>query len=146
MLKIRQSGAASNQYQELVGLLHQFQLSMEENDVCSAVIFGATIPFPPKMLIGYCNASQRCRWMRRSCCKGNHRFFFCLLLRDTLNTRNLLRTKTMYCTWMIIIVCCAQPKQRKLFCICSSTALSANGAGAFSRLTGTQASHLAICC
>ncbi|KAF8765281.1 hypothetical protein HU200_008735 [Digitaria exilis] len=31
--------------------------------------------------------------MWKSCCRGRHKFFFWLLLRDRLNTRNILRRK-----------------------------------------------------
>jgi hypothetical protein len=35
------------------------------------------------------------KWLWKSCVRGKHKFFYWLLLKDWLNTRNLLRRKTM---------------------------------------------------
>lgn len=46
-------------------------------------------------MIGQTEASPLFSWLWRSSNLGNHKFFFWLLLRDRLNTRNLLRRKNM---------------------------------------------------
>jgi len=47
------------------------------------------------ILIGTTPASPLFKWLWASSNLGNHKFFFWLLLRDRLNTRNLLRRKNM---------------------------------------------------
>lgn len=46
-----------------------------------------------KALRGAAPSSPVFKWMWQSCCRGRHKFFFWLLLRDRLNTRNILRRK-----------------------------------------------------
>jgi hypothetical protein len=46
-------------------------------------------------IIGINDASPIFRWMWKSCVMGKHTFFFWLLLRDRLNTREILRRKNM---------------------------------------------------
>lgn len=48
-----------------------------------------------KLLIGTTPASPVFKWMWGSSNLGHHKFFFWLLLRDRLNTRNLLKRKNM---------------------------------------------------
>ena len=47
------------------------------------------------ILIGNSEASPLFSWLQASCNLGKHKFFFRLLIRDRLNTRNLLRRKNM---------------------------------------------------
>jgi hypothetical protein len=49
-----------------------------------------------RILIGDSPASPLFNWLWGSSNPGNHKFFFWLLLRDRLNTRNLLRRKNMF--------------------------------------------------
>jgi hypothetical protein len=46
-------------------------------------------------IIGINYASPIFQWMCKSCVMGKHKFFFWLLLRDRLNTRELLKRKNM---------------------------------------------------
>jgi hypothetical protein len=48
-----------------------------------------------KILIGHTPCSPLFNWLWVSSNLGKHKFFFWLLLRDRLNTRNLLRRKNM---------------------------------------------------
>lgn len=48
-----------------------------------------------KIIIGHTQASPLFNWLWASSNLGKHKFFFWLLLRDRLNTRNLLRRKNM---------------------------------------------------
>ena len=48
-----------------------------------------------KILIGHTETSPLFNWMWASSNLGKHKFFFWLLLRDRINTRNLLRRKNM---------------------------------------------------
>lgn len=47
------------------------------------------------ILIGSNSVSPLFKWLCGSCNLGSHKFCFWLLLRDRLNTRNLLRRKNM---------------------------------------------------
>ncbi|GJN35692.1 hypothetical protein PR202_gb24492 [Eleusine coracana subsp. coracana] len=60
-------------------------------------------------MIGTCNASPwfKCLW--KSCCKSRLKFFFWLIIRDRLNTRNLLRRKNRHLDSYDCVLCsCAQ--------------------------------------
>ena len=48
------------------------------------------------VLIGSTQASPLFKWLWKSSNLGNHKFFFWILLRDRLNTRNLLKRKHMH--------------------------------------------------
>ena len=48
------------------------------------------------ILIGHTKASPLFTWLWASSNLGKHKFFFWLLIRDRLNTRNLLRRKNMH--------------------------------------------------
>jgi len=47
------------------------------------------------LLMGSSEVSPLFSWLWASCTLGKHKFFFWLLIRDRLNTRNLLRRKNM---------------------------------------------------
>jgi hypothetical protein len=64
-----------------------------------------------KLLIGDSEASPLFSWLWASSNLGKHKFFFWLLIRDRLNTRNMLRRKI--CIWMITTVSCAMLVLRK---------------------------------
>lgn len=48
-----------------------------------------------KHLMGHCDVLPAFRWLWKSCCQNKHKVFFWLLLKDRLNTRELLRRKNM---------------------------------------------------
>uniref|UniRef100_A0A0A8ZD98 Reverse transcriptase zinc-binding domain-containing protein n=1 Tax=Arundo donax TaxID=35708 RepID=A0A0A8ZD98_ARUDO len=65
--------------------------------------------------------------MWKSCAQGKHKFFFWLLLKDRLNTRNLLKRKNR--VLMTTIVFSANLEVKRLYCICSSSAPLDNTVG-----------------
>ena len=64
-----------------------------------------------KILIGTTAASPLFRWLWASSNLGNHKFFFWLLLRDRLNTRNLLRRKNMALNDYDCVLCNLAPEE-----------------------------------
>lgn len=58
-----------------------------------------------KKLQGTSAASPLFLWLWKSCNLGKHKFFFWLLLRDRLNTRNLLRRKNMFLEDYSCVLC-----------------------------------------
>ena len=56
-------------------------------------------------LVGNTAASPLFRWLWASSNLGQHKFFFLLLLRDRLNTRNLLRRKNMHLDSYHYVLC-----------------------------------------
>jgi len=58
-----------------------------------------------KLLIGVKEASPLFSWIWKSSTLGKHKFFFWLLLRDRLNTRNMLRRKHMHLDDYSCVLC-----------------------------------------
>lgn len=56
-------------------------------------------------LQGYTEASPLFSWLWGSSNLGKHKFFFWLLLRDRLSTRNLLRRKNMFLQYYSCVLC-----------------------------------------
>ena len=89
------SGQAASQLSELQTLLLGCNLEpAEENDVWTYP-WGNTYSSSKayKRLRGTIEASPLFPWIWSSSNLGKHKFFFWLLLRDRLNTRNILRRK-----------------------------------------------------
>lgn len=53
-------------------------------------------------IIGHRDTSPWFTWLWNSCCRSKH---FCLLVRDRLNTRDLLRRKTMFLDSYTCVLC-----------------------------------------
>lgn len=91
------SQEAAAQLVQLQQLLDGMNINNQEHDVWS-YIWGSSI-FTTKQaykaLSGTMPASPIFKWLWNSCVQGRHRFFFWLLVRDRLNTRNILRRKNM---------------------------------------------------
>lgn len=60
-----------------------------------------------KALSPHVEASPLFKWLWNASNKGNHKFFFWLLIRDRLNTRNLLRRKNMHLPYYTCALCSA---------------------------------------
>lgn len=86
---------ASDQLAQLNMLLLNFMPDATHEDQWT-YIWGDTIfksKRSYKALRGTSPPSPVFKWMWNSCCRGRHEFFLWLLLRDWLNTRNILRRK-----------------------------------------------------
>lgn len=72
-------------------------------------------------LIGSRPCSPIFKWMWKSCARSKHKFFFWLLLRDWLNTRNLLRRKNMHLDDHSCVLCSSGDEETlmHLFFYCS---------------------------
>jgi len=75
------------------------------------------------ILIGNTEASPLFAWMWGSSNLGKHKFFFWLLLRDRLNTRNMLRRKNRHLDDYNCVFCNSNTEETAF--IFSSLALSA---------------------
>lgn len=53
-------------------------------------------------------ASPLFRWLWKSCCRSRLKFFFWLLLKDRLNTRNIMRRKNMVLHDYSCVLCSGQ--------------------------------------
>jgi hypothetical protein len=83
--------------QELQFMLNQMQVNPNECDKWS-YIWGSGEYFTKKAylpIIGVSLVSPIFQWMCKSCGRGKHKFFFLFLLKDRLNTRELLKRKNM---------------------------------------------------
>jgi hypothetical protein len=82
---------------ELQWLLNDIQIANGANDkwgyICNSEEYFSHKGY--QEIIGINDASPIFRWMWKSCVMGKHKFFFWLLLRDQLNTRELLKRKNM---------------------------------------------------
>jgi len=90
------STQAYDQFRQLESFLEDFNLH-EGNDIWS-YIWGSPNFDSNKaylQLIGSRQVLQAYRWLWNSSCQPKRKFFFWLLLKDRLNTRELLRRKTM---------------------------------------------------
>lgn len=56
-------------------------------------------------LIETCPTSPWFQWMWKSCCRSRLKFFFWLVLRDRINTRNLLRRKNRHLDSYDCVLC-----------------------------------------
>lgn len=86
---------ASDKLQLLADQVQNIDSRQDEND-CWTYIWGSGIYASKKayeVLKGTTPVSHVFKWMSQSCALGKHKFFFWLLLRDRLNTRNRLRRK-----------------------------------------------------
>ena len=92
------STQAAIQLEELLDLVHNINWDESAND--SWIYFWGNSNYSSKkaykLLIGTEQASPLFPWLWPSSNLGKHKFFFRLLLRDRLNTRNLLRRKNMH--------------------------------------------------
>lgn len=89
------SPVACDQLAELVFLIQGLSVNQSLEDQWS-YIWGSpdySSKKAYKQLMGTTPISPVFKWMWKSCCRGRHKFFFWLLLRDRLNTRNILRRK-----------------------------------------------------
>jgi len=91
------STQATNQLEEVQTLIQQRTWNADTKDIwcyswgsCKCSSKKAY-----KILIGHTETSPLFNWMWASSNLGKHKFFFWLLLRDGMNTRNLLRSKNM---------------------------------------------------
>jgi hypothetical protein len=88
------SGQATDQLTQVQALLNNLHLDPNVDDNWNYV-WGSQFSSKKayKALKGTMEASPLFRWLWSSSNLGKHKFFFWLLLRDRLNTRNLLRRK-----------------------------------------------------
>lgn len=88
------SSQAVSQLQQIQVILYNLQVNPEAHDIWHYT-WGAQFSSSKayKALRGTVEASPLFRWLWSSSNLGKYKFFFWLLLRDRLNTRNLLRSK-----------------------------------------------------
>lgn len=88
------SSQAADQLTQVQALLNNLHLDPNVDDIWNYV-WGSQFSSKKayKALKGTMEASPLFRWLWSSSNLGKHKFFFWLLLRDGLNTRNLLRRK-----------------------------------------------------
>lgn len=97
---------AYDQFQQLESFLEEFSLQ-DGNDVWN-YIWGSSNFTSSKAyqhLIGSVPVHQAYRWLWNSSCQPKRKLFFWLLLKDMLNTRELLRRKTMDLECYICVLC-----------------------------------------
>ena len=91
------STQATNQLEEVQTLIEQRTWNVDTKDIwCyswGSCKYRSKKAY--KILIGHTETSPLFNWMWASNNLGKHKFFFWLLLRDRINTRNLLRRKNM---------------------------------------------------
>jgi len=88
---------AAQQLEEIDNLLQHRLLDEDTNDVWSYSWGTANYRSKKayKVLIGHTPCSPLFNWLWKSSNLGKHKFFFWLLLRDRLSTRNMLSRKNM---------------------------------------------------
>jgi hypothetical protein len=74
-----------------------------------------------KSLVGQSNAHEAFKWLWKSKCQPKHKVFFWLLLKDRLNTRNILKRKNMQLDSFDCVICNSllEETARHLFLDCS---------------------------
>lgn len=101
------SVVAAHQLQELVDLVNRnlpVDYSNDEwNYIWGSVVFTSKLAYTH--LRGTLPASPLFKWMWRSCVQPKHKFFFWLLLRDRINTRNILKRKNMHLPSYHCVLC-----------------------------------------
>jgi hypothetical protein len=91
------------------------------------------------------NASPIFKWMWKSCARGKHKFFFCLLLSDRLHTTELLKWKNMTLTRLYLYFVLNKFRRKSTACICCLSVHLVNGVGECSIFTEILHSHHKIC-
>jgi hypothetical protein len=56
-------------------------------------------------IIGHYQVATPFQWLQKSCCQWKHKVFFWLLLKDQLNTRNILRHKKFNIPTVDYVLC-----------------------------------------
>jgi hypothetical protein len=115
------SEEAFEQYQDFNVLVAGLQLQ-EDSDIWS-YIWGSLVFTPRKAyahLIGDRPVDRAFKWLWKSCCQNKRKIFFCLLLKNRLNTRSLLRRKNMALEDYNCVLCSHQTEEtlEHLFLIC----------------------------
>lgn len=103
---------AFEQFQQLETIFHNVQLNADK-DVW-LYIWGSFIYTSRKAyrhLIGTCDAHPIYSWLRKSSCQHKHKVFFCLLSKDRLSTRNILRRKHFHLPSYNCILCAANAEE-----------------------------------
>jgi hypothetical protein len=88
------SQQAAAQLEEVMNLLEQAEIDDELNDTWVSTKFSSRKAY--KQLQEHATASPLFSWLWKSSNTGKQKFFFWLLLRDRLNTRNLLKRKQAF--------------------------------------------------
>lgn len=101
------SHIAADQLTEVNSLLQQLSATDMSNDSWSFIWASSdfSIKAAYKSLRGSVPASPFFKWMWKSRVQNKHKFFFWLLLRDRLNTRNLLHRKNMFLESYSYVLC-----------------------------------------
>lgn len=102
------SEEAFSQLQSIIQTLNGLILT-EEDDVWRHAV---SLSKAYKILIGHTVIEPAYKWLRECSCQPKHKFFFWLLIKNRLSTRNILRRKIW--SWIPTIMFYATRQVRKL--------------------------------